>query len=168
MSNPFVQGAVSIDRKAIAENTPGVASSAKWFWWIAGLSLVNTVMVHSGSQTSFVMGLGFTLLADVAFQSMKLIAFAVDAVAIGFFVGMGFAALRGHLWAFYVGAAFYTLDGLIYLYFEDYMPVAFHALALVYIVRGTMALRGALQAAEERAAQPPVVEEAPAGETPTR
>ena len=83
-----------VNKAAIAAGTPGVASAARWFWWIAGLSLVNTILVHSGSETSFVIGLGFTLIADYVFQSMKLIAFAVDALALGFFVFIGWRRLK--------------------------------------------------------------------------
>ena len=125
--------------------SPAVQSGARWFWWIAGLSLVNTVFLHSGAGINFVIGLGVTLLSDVAFASAKPIAFLIDAVAIGFFALMGLLATRGKLAAFYVGLAVYALDALIYVRLQDWMPVAFHALAFYFIVRGAMALR-ALQA----------------------
>lgn len=149
--SPFVQPQqlTAEDKKVAVETTPGVANGAKWFWWIAGLSLVNTVLIHSGSDTSFVVGLGFTLMADAVFQSVKAIAFAIDAVALGFFFLMGFMSLRGHFWAFIVGAVVYAGDALIYLYFQDFMSVAFHGLALFYIVKGAVALRAALKDAQQ-------------------
>ncbi|HLP01033.1 MAG TPA: hypothetical protein VK163_03330 [Opitutaceae bacterium] len=137
-----------INKAAIAAGTPGIASAARWFWWIAGLSLVNTVLVHGGSNTSFMIGLGVTLVADVAFASIKVVAFVVDAAAIGFFVLTGWLALRGHFWAFIVGAVAYLLDAGIYLLARDMMPLAFHAFALFFIVRGAFALRSAIIAAE--------------------
>jgi hypothetical protein len=122
---------------------PAVASAARWFWWIAGLSVVNTAIAASGGAMNFVVGLGITAVADAVFRQQPATGYAVDAVAVAFFFGMGYFALRGRLWAFYVGAAVYVLDGLIYLRYQDWMPVAFHALALYFIIRGAMALRAA-------------------------
>lgn len=168
--SPFVQPQqlTAEDKKVAVETTPGVASGAKWFWWIASLSLVNTVMIHSGSDTSFVVGLGFTMLADVMFQSMKAIAFAIDAVAVGFFFLMGFMALRGHFWAFILGAVVYVGDVLIYLYFQDFMSVAFHGLALFYIVKGALGLRTALKESQLAITTPavPATESTPPPEMP--
>lgn len=146
--NAFVNSQTrEVNKAAIASGTPNVASAARWFWWIAGLSLVNTVLIHGGSETSFVIGLGFTMIADVAFSAFKPVAFALDGLAIGFFVLMGWLALRGHFWAFILGALVYALDGLIYLKFGDMMPFGFHLFALFFIVRGAFALREALLAA---------------------
>ncbi|HLP09884.1 MAG TPA: hypothetical protein VK178_17120 [Opitutaceae bacterium] len=151
-----------INKAAIAAGTPGIASAARWFWWIAGLSLVNTVLIHSGGNTSFVIGLGVTLVADVACREIPAIAFVVDAMAIGFFVLMGWLALRGHFWAFIVGAIAYLLDATIYLLARDMMPLAFHAFALFFIVRGAFTLRSALIAAEIAARDVPAPPTLPA------
>ena len=123
-----------------------VASSARWFWWIAGLSLVNTVLVQTGNDMNFVVGLGITAAADVFFAGAKAIGFIVDAIAIGFFVLMGWQAQRGKLWAFYVGIGVYTLDALIYAGFQDWMPVGFHALIIYFIAKGAMVLRATQRA----------------------
>jgi hypothetical protein len=140
--------AASLDYAAIAQANPQVISGARWFWWIAGLSLVNSVLLHSGSNTSFVIGLGFTLVADGFFQALKPIAFAIDALALAFFFGLGWFAGKGHVWAFITGIVFYVLDAGIYFYFEDWMPLAFHAFALFYIIRATTQLRAAIAAAK--------------------
>lgn len=150
------QSLSAADRQTAVETTEGVASAARWFWWIAGLSLVNTVMIHSGSDTSFLVGLGFTMIADVALKSVIAAAFAIDALAIAFFFFMGRFALRGHLWAFAVGGFVYCLDALIFLFFQDFMSLGFHALALFYIVKGALALRASLKDAEALALNPPV------------
>lgn len=147
-STPATPAPAAVDHAALAAAHPQVISGAQWFWWIAGLSLVNSVLIHSGSNTSFVIGLGFTLVADGLFQTVKPIAFAVDALALGFFFGLGWFARKGQVWAFITGIVFYVLDAGIYLYFEDWMPLAFHAFALFYIVRAMMQLRAALAAAK--------------------
>jgi hypothetical protein len=125
--------------------SPIVRSAARWFWWIAGLSVVNIVLFQSGSRTNFVVGLGITAISDVVFASNKAIGFVIDALAVGFFLWMGAQGSRGKLWAFYVGLAVYTLDALIYVSFKDWMPVAFHALAIFFIMKGVMVLRQAPQ-----------------------
>lgn len=152
--NPFT-ASPKIDRAAVAQAQPGIISGARWFWWIAGLSLVNTVMIHSGSDTNFVIGLGFTLMADAIFRAYKLVAFAIDAVALGTVFGLGWFAGKGHFWAFVVGAVAYALDACIYIYFQDWMSVGFHGLALFYIIRGAASLRRALRDAANPA-EPPV------------
>ncbi|HZF15018.1 MAG TPA: hypothetical protein VE046_03650 [Steroidobacteraceae bacterium] len=124
---------------------PAVQSGARWFWWIAGLSLVNIVMFQSGSNTSFVMGLGITAVSDAVFVGNKPVGFAIDAIAIGLFVLVGYLGRRASLAAFYLGVTVYTFDALIFVYIKDWMPVAFHGLAIYFIVRGILALQAALK-----------------------
>jgi len=120
---------------------PLVISAARWFWWIAGLSLVNTVLYYAGSNTSFVIGLGLTTLANVFFAQQIVLAVIACIVSIGFYFLIGLYAQRGRLWAFYVGLVIYVLDALIFLISEDWMSVGFHALAIFFIVKGVMRLR---------------------------
>lgn len=161
--NPFTQTAApAINRAAIAQSDPVITGGASWFWWIAGLSIVNSVMMHSGSDRSFVIGLGFTLVADVVFRDMKIIAFAIDALALLAICGLGFFSRRGHFWAFVTGIVLYSLDALIYVAFQDWMSVGFHGLALFYLIRGAKQLRTALKAAAEA---PPVVAAPPVAGT---
>lgn len=123
------------------QEDPIVRSAARWFWWIAGLSLVNAVMFHSGSDGNFVLGLAMTTLANAMFASMLPVAIALTALTVGFYFAMGLYAQRGKLWAFYAGLALYIVDALIYLKFEDWMSVGFHALAAFFIARGLMRVR---------------------------
>src|SRR5262245_23869691 len=37
---------------------------ANWFFWVAGLSLVNSVIIHTGGGIFFVVGMGATLIVD--------------------------------------------------------------------------------------------------------
>jgi hypothetical protein len=119
-------------------------SGALWFYWVAALSLVNTVVALTGQEWRFIIGLGITQLADalVARTGHGGVTVAlVDAAVIGGFVLLGRFALRGRLWAFGVGAAFYALDGLIFLAAHDWVGVAFHVFVLVMTVRGWDAAR---------------------------
>ena len=134
--SPIATGTIT-DSSAIPA---AVQSAARWFWWIAGLSLVNTVMTQSGSDAHFVMGLGFTTVAEALLQTHKVIAFGIDAIALGVFFVLGQQAKAGRLWAFYAGIVLYALDALIYVMVQDWMSVGFHGLALFFLARGAIAL----------------------------
>ena len=127
----------------IARATPAVASGARWFWWIAGLTLVNLACDAAHANVNFVLGLAFTQLAHAMLAPPA--AYVIDAAFIGGFWLLGQQAQAGRGWAFVLGALVYLADGLVYLQAQDWMPVAFHAFALFSIARGFLALRGAMR-----------------------
>lgn len=125
-------------------------SGANWFYWIAGLSLVNSVIFALGSTVSFLGGLGFTLVMDVfvdaiieggAPPAMRFVAIIVNFVLFAIFAFFGYYAGKGLKAAFMAGIALYLLDGMLVLLFGDFLMAAFHAFALFFIVRGFMACR---------------------------
>lgn len=119
-------------------------NGALWFYWVAALSLVNSVVALTGQEWRFIIGLGITQLADALAARTGhggVTVALVDAAVIGGFVLLGRFALRGGLWAFGVGAAFYALDGLIFLAARDWVGVAFHVFVVVMTVRGLAAAR---------------------------
>ena len=40
-------------------------SGASWFFWIAGLSIINSIILLAGGQWNFIVGLGVTQIIDV-------------------------------------------------------------------------------------------------------
>ncbi len=130
----------------LARRLPGFQSGARWFWWIAGLSAVNVACDLAHAQVNFVLGLAFTLLAHGMFAANIGVALVIDVLFIGGFWFIGQQAQKGRTWAFAVGVVVYLVDGLIYLQYQDWMPVAFHALALFYIGRAFMGLQAAKKA----------------------
>ena len=128
---PVAAPAPKLDRAAIVQANPEILNGAGWFWWIAGLSLLNTILIHSGSETSLAIGLGFTLMADAIFKDMKVVAFIIDALALATIVGLGFGAKKGYVWAFVVGIVLYGLDALIYVGLQGWMGVGIHCVALL-------------------------------------
>jgi len=153
---PAIPVSPAVNRAIVAQSDPMVMSGASWFWWIVGLSIVNSIMIHSGSDRNFVIGLGVTLLADVIFREVVIVALVIDAIALTTFAGLGFFARKGHLWAYVTGIVLYVLDGCIYLFLQDWMSVGFHAFALFYMIRGAAALRTALKAAATPAPAPAI------------
>ena len=129
-----------------------VASGANWFFWIAGLSLVNSVVFLVGGSWSFIVGLGITQLVDAVVVAatanggpaaviLRFVAFGLDVVVAGVFVLVGWLARKHKVWAFVVGIVLYLADGLLFLVFSDWKSVAFHAFALLFIVVGLLALK---------------------------
>lgn len=120
---------------------------ATWFYWIAGLSLVNSIIFVSGGEIFFVCGLGVTMFVDaiageVAKQTpeaatiVRGIAFAISLGVLTMVVGCGWLSRRGNLWPFGIGIALYTLDALIFLLIGDLMSFGFHVFALFGMVAG--------------------------------
>ena len=121
-----------------------VSSGAKWFYWIAGLSLINSVIALFGGNLHFVVGLGITSVVDVIAKQTGSAGSVLDLIINGFVAGVfvlfGSFALKGQKWAFLTGMALYALDGLLLLTVMDIFGVAFHAYALFAIYRGFAAV----------------------------
>jgi len=125
---------------------------ANWFYWIAGMSAVNTFLYLTGSDTRFIIGLGMTQVIDIFAGLMAgglsqtlagivsgvglALSFALD----GLFVVFGIMANRYKRWAFIVGMVLYALDTVIFLLLTDWFALLFHGLALFGLWRGTQAL----------------------------
>lgn len=139
--------------KIIADNDDllrRAKSGANWFYWIAGLSLINSIIFLFGGNLSFIAGLGITQMLDAVvdqisgsegFSAVKIITFAVDAILAGVFILCGMWANKLEIWAFVVGMVLYILDTILLLAIGAYLPVAFHAFALFMIFRGFSAAR---------------------------
>jgi len=127
-------------------------SGAGWFFWIAALSLINSIISLSGGDRHFVVGLGVTFVADivarvVAEQNPELaatakgIAFGFSVLVAGVLCLFGWLSRRPILPVFIIGMVLYLLDGLIYVRFEDWMSVGFHVFVLIGMWSGFQAYR---------------------------
>lgn len=134
-------------------------NGANWFYWIAGLSAINTAITLSGSTWSFIAGLGITQIFDAVAHNMggvgMVIALMLNAFVAAMFILFGVFANKRQKWAFLVGMSFYALDGLLWLLSGTILGLAFHAFALFQIFRG---MRAAGQLADvEKALAPEAV-----------
>jgi len=117
---------------------------ALWFYWIAGLSLVNSALSYAGFNWRFIIGLGMSQIVDaLATRSGRGWSAAIlfDALLLGGFALLGYLAVRRHAWAFLVGVALYGLDGLVSLLIQDWLGVGFHVFVIVLILKGFRAAR---------------------------
>ena len=138
-------------------------SGANWFYWIAALSLVNSMVQAFGGTFGFVVGLGITQVFDAVGRGaaeaggaigtvVRGFAFVLDLFAAGVFALFGFLARKRMRWAFVVGMALYALDGLLFLLVGDLLGVAFHAFALFGIFVGLRAHRALQETGVRRGA----------------
>lgn len=137
--------------------TRSMKGGANNFYWIAGLSIVNSLISIFGGGVVFVIGLGVTLIIDAITQSVAqevgggfvvlgmglLFSLIFDAI----FAAFGFFAGKGHRWAFIVGMILYGLDAALMLVFQDWLGFGFHLYFMWGIWQGFSAL-GKLKALE--------------------
>ena len=147
---------VPINKEAVvAEITQRMKRGANNFYWIAALSVINSILSMTGSGTYFVIGLAVALVVDGvtiglseslpdASVIVRIIGLVLSILVAGVFALFGFFAGQGKRWAFLVGMVLYGLDGLIMLAFADWIGVLFHGFFLWGLFGGWRAL-GELQ-----------------------
>ena len=156
----------SVARQQLEER---MKSGANWFYWIAALSLVTSVISLAGGSWGFFVSLGVTQFIDALANalvneggwggSVKVVAFVFDVVAAGLFALIGFFAAKRHAWVFLAGMALYALDALVFVLARHWLGLAFHAFALYSIFGGYKAC--AALGELDRQTPPPAPEPSP-------
>jgi hypothetical protein len=131
----------SVPRFQLEERTK---SGANWFYWIAALSLVTSILSLAGGTWGFFISLGVTqfidgvalALAQEVGWGFKVVAFVFDVVAAGVFALFGYFGAKRHSWAFLVGMVLYALDALVFILARHWLGLAFHAFALYSMFGG--------------------------------
>ena len=126
-----------------------IDKGAGWFFWVAGLSLFNTVGSVAGWGMAFAIGLAANdvlaafLWPDAALMEGAAPTGAPLALAVGLAVGFGalgvWAKQRSSL-AFLLGIVLYTADGLLDLWLQNWIGLAFHGLVVFGLVGGLQAV----------------------------
>ena len=129
------------EAKACADRA---AAGANRFYWIAGLSLLNSVILLFGGNLRFVVGLGMTSIVDgmlsaAHIPTVTVLGLFINLLIAGVYVVFGIFGTRRQTWAFLVGMIFYLLDGLIFLIGPDFLSLAFHAYFLFALFKGYQA-----------------------------
>ena len=145
-------------------------NGAGWFYWVAALSLINSVMMLSGSDFGFALGLSVTMIADVVALDVAkqpdvgvmpyAVAIVFDLVVLSMVVLCGWLSQKRILIVFALGMALYVLDGLLCLLFMQFVGVAIHAFAVFSMWNGFMAYRQ-LNQLERQLSSVPSIEPAP-------
>jgi hypothetical protein len=144
---------------------------AGWFSAIAAFSVINMLVLAFGGGVNFLIGLGVTQVIDVlcklqaqrmpmpAAITLQVVGGAITVCIAGMFLLLGVSARRGHLWAFIVGMALYAIDGLIFLCFEDWWSLGFHAFAL-FMLSGGLSMQAKLNRLRNTVQESPVIDQA--------
>ncbi len=125
-------------------------AGARWFYWVAALSVLNSIIMLFNGSWGFLFGLSGTQFVDalavgIAQEAgegiflIKAVGFAVSAAVAGLFALIGRMALQGRTWAFALGTVFFSFDAFLSLVFQDYLGLAFHAWVLFSLVMGARA-----------------------------
>ncbi|HTG85707.1 MAG TPA: hypothetical protein VL907_01685 [Pyrinomonadaceae bacterium] len=147
-----------------AEYAHKYKSGAGWFYWIAGLTLITSIITFAGGNWRFLISLGTTQIidgiaagvaAELGGSAPKIIALFLDMILTAVFVVFGVLANKRLLWAYILGMAIFVIDGLISLIMQDLIGVVAHVVVLVFMVPGFLAGKKMLELEQEMAAQVP-------------
>lgn len=149
---PFEQNNAELERRMLG--------GANWFFWIAALSLINSIISLSSGGWGFSLGLGLTQIFDSLGQSavahgmggwVQTSMFLMNLAIIGLFVAFGVFARKANMSAFITGFIIYVLDTVIYIFIGkigDFylfsgaiLGIIIHAVALYFIFSGLLAAR---------------------------
>lgn len=132
------------------ETLAQLKGGANWFYWIAGLSLVNSAIFAFGGEVSFIAGLAVTQIIDAfavgfsgneTFSVVKVVAIILDLIVFIVFALIGYYANKAINAVFIGGMLVYLIDGIIWLLLGSFLAFGFHIFALIMIFRGFMASR---------------------------
>lgn len=118
-----------------------------WFYWITGLSLINTCMNVFDGWYGFIVWLGYTQFIDglVLFfrdegdMMIMTIVFFISILVSGFFALAGYLTSLDKRWWYITAMVLYVIDMATYFYVQDYVGIWFHIFALYFIYRGYIA-----------------------------
>lgn len=143
---------VAIEEKLRIEQR--MKNGAGWLTAIGALSLINSLMVLINVNWTFFLGLGITQVIDGFTLGMakspatfgnptvwRTIAMVLNVTISAFYIALGKWAQNRGQWPFYIGMAFYALDGLVFIWAKDYLALAFHGWALWMVFNGLKASR---------------------------
>lgn len=150
------------------ELTSTFKSGANWFYWIAGLTIVTSLIAFFGGGIRFLISLGSTQIIDglaeaistEAGDTAKVLALILDLIVTGFFVLFGYLAGQKYLWAYAVGMVVFLMDGMLALIFQDWIGVIAHGFVLYWLFSGYLAGRDLVSLEKSLAKSDPQLEPA--------
>jgi len=127
-----------------AQLSQAYKAGANWFYWIAGLTVITSLITLGGGGWRFLISLGTTQVIDGIAEALatqlggaaKVVGLVLDLIVTGLFVMFGWLANQKHLWAYIVGMIAFGLDGLLSLLGADWIGVGAHAFVLFFLFRG--------------------------------
>ena len=154
MTEQIQDSPIAIPPSSIQENVEAklrlegqLKNGASWFYWIAILSLINSILFMSGSTFGFIFGLGITQLFDSIGTELaddfgfgaKVFAFLFNCIIAAVYIVFGIFSNKRITAVCIIGLVLYALDGALCLLAQDWLSVAFHAFAVFSIFKGLQA-----------------------------
>ncbi len=135
-----------------AELAQSYKNGSNWFYWIAGLTIITSLIAVGGGGIRFLLSLGVTQIIDGIAAGLsvemgagaKAVALVLDLIVTGIFVLFGYLANQKQIWAYVIGMVVIAFDGLLSLLVSDMISVLAHAVVLFFLIRGFMAGRDLL------------------------
>jgi hypothetical protein len=122
-----------------------VLHGADWFFWIAILSLINSLIVFYYQTPNTPLALGITRWLDGTTSgfnaSMTTGGLVTNLFVAAVLVVFGLLARRGSDIAFVVGIFLYIIDAMLVIGLRDFFGFGVHLIALFFLVKGLLASR---------------------------
>jgi len=122
-----------------------VLHGADWFFWIAILSLINSLIVYYYQTPNSPLALGITRWLDgtttgfnASMTTGGLLTNLLVALVLAVF---GLLSRRGNDIAFVVGIFLYVIDAMLVIGLRDFFGFGVHLIALFFLVKGLLASR---------------------------
>lgn len=120
-----------------------IRNGGNWFFWIAAMSLINTIAATTGSEWGFALGLQLTYVLSLTSELWgahgKWIALAGNLVLVGACVWFGIAGYSRKYVPYFLGVFIYAADTLLSLLSLHLLTIGIHIWALYSIFKGLMA-----------------------------
>ncbi|PYS97744.1 MAG: hypothetical protein DMF63_18940 [Acidobacteria bacterium] len=122
-----------------------VLHGADWFFWLAILSAINSLLVYYYQLPNTPVALGLTQWLDGTSSgfnaTMSTSALVTNLLVAFVLAGFGLVARRGSDIAFVVGIFLYVIDAFLTIGLRDFFGFGVHLIALFFLVKGLLASR---------------------------
>lgn len=122
-----------------------VMHAADWFFWLAILSVINSLIVYYYQIPNTPIALGITQWVDGTTSgfnaTMSTSALVINILIAAALAGFGLLARRGSDIAFVLGIFLYVIDAVLMIGLKDFFGFGVHLIALFFLVKGLLASR---------------------------
>lgn len=122
-----------------------VLHGADWFFWLAILSVINSLIVYFYNTPNTPVALGLTQWLDGTHgglgASMTAGWLVINILIAGVLAMFGLLARRGSDLAFVVGIFLYVIDSFLVLGLRDFWAFGIHLIGLFFLFKGLLASR---------------------------
>lgn len=125
-------------------------AGANWFFWLAALSVLNSLAVYFISIGNTPVAFGVTqwidgttgpLTAEGWSPPLHLTGLIINILVAAGFAGFGYFARRGNDVAFLIGIFLYIVDAILSIGLRDFWGFSFHLVGFFFLFRGLLASR---------------------------